>query len=435
MAVFVPISTQPVVWQGQFEVGAQVTLYDAGTLTPRTGYGDGLLTTPLAQPILTDGNGCVPEIWIQGNPYKVRINASSGVQIREIDNLPGDVAGGGPSPPPPPPGTGNLATGDLVWAYTTTIIPGRVRCNGKTIGNAISGGSEFADASAQNLFEFLWNGDPTLVVIGGRGLTAINDWNANKSISLPDLNGRTIVGIDGMGSLPLGRLGGITFSHGNANQLGSTGGHATIVQDITQLAEHIHTATTQSAGSHQHTGTTDLNATVSQNVLTDVQGYHTHTGSTGGSGNFAAGGSTDAAGNHSHGGATASENQSHYHVGAANPASIATGAGPGAASQYWWGGGIGNTSTESANHQHAIAVDGNHAHGVTVTVPNHTHGIAGDGAHQHNVTVTVWAHQHTFTSNPSGIHTHAVITDDVMPAALPMDVTQPFLTMTAYLVL
>src|SRR5882762_10469452 len=95
MTVFCPLSTQPVFFQGQAQIGASVEVYDAGTLTPRTAFRDGLTNSAWVQPILTDGNGCVPEIWVQGNPYKLRIVAANGVQIREIDNLPGDVAQGG----------------------------------------------------------------------------------------------------------------------------------------------------------------------------------------------------------------------------------------------------------------------------------------------------------------------------------------------------
>ena len=91
MAIFCPLSCQPVFFQGAAQVGAQITVYDAGTLTPRTAYKDGLLNAPWAQPILSDANGCLPEIWVAGNAYKLRITTASGVQIREVDNLPGDV--------------------------------------------------------------------------------------------------------------------------------------------------------------------------------------------------------------------------------------------------------------------------------------------------------------------------------------------------------
>ncbi len=92
MAVFCPLSCQPVFFQGAAQIGAQITVFDAGTLTPRTAYKDGLLNSPWAQPILSDANGCLPEIWVTGNAYKLRIATAGGVQIREVDNLPGDAA-------------------------------------------------------------------------------------------------------------------------------------------------------------------------------------------------------------------------------------------------------------------------------------------------------------------------------------------------------
>jgi microcystin-dependent protein len=433
MSVFVPLSTQPVFFQGKAQVGAQITVYDAGTLTPRTAYGDGLLTTPLAQPILSDGNGCIPEMWIQGNPYRVRILASTGIQIRDVDNLPGEPTA--VSPPPPPPGTVTLQTGDLVWNYGTSIIPGRVRANGKTIGNALSGASEFADPSTQNLFTWLWNGDPNLVVIGGRGLTAAADYAANKAITLPDVNGRTPFGLDGMGSLPTGRLTGATFTSGNASTLGSTGGTAQETLTTAQLPAHTHTATTQSAGSHQHTGTTAASGAAAVNAVTDVQGYHAHTGATAGSGNFGAGGATDAQGNHSHGGATGGRSAQHNHTVSGPPAQQQAIAGTGAVTGYWYGPPqTVTTAPEPQDHTHTIAVDGNHAHNVSVTVPNHTHGIAGDGNHQHNVTVPLIAHAHTFVSDPAGLHTHT-LTSDPTGGGGPHNNCPPFILVTFYLIL
>jgi hypothetical protein len=201
MTTFCPLSTQPVFLSGQIQTGAYIQVYDAGTLTPRTAYKDGLAQTPWAQiqpgttpppgSLVTDGNGCIPNFWVVGNPYKVRVTSQSGVQIREVDNLPGDVAqggggGGGGG------GRATLKTGDYVWAHTTAVITGRVRANGKTIGNAVSGATEFADASTQSLFVFLWNADASLSVSGGRGASALADFNANKTITLPDLNARAV---------------------------------------------------------------------------------------------------------------------------------------------------------------------------------------------------------------------------------------------------
>src|SRR5262249_7810094 len=127
MTVFCPLSTQPVFLAGQIQVGAFIQVFDAGTLTPRTAYKDGLAQTaweqisPGSSPppgaLVTDGNGCVPNFWVVGNPYKVRITSAGGVQIREVDNLPGDVAQGGGGG-----GGGSqttLKTGDYVFAHTT----------------------------------------------------------------------------------------------------------------------------------------------------------------------------------------------------------------------------------------------------------------------------------------------------------------------------
>src|SRR5262249_54288673 len=102
MTSFVPLSTQPVYLNGQLQVGALIQVFDAGTQTPRTAYKDGLASTPWLQAtpgqpvpagaLVTDGNGTIPLMWIVGNPYKLRITSAGGVQIREVDNLPGDVA-------------------------------------------------------------------------------------------------------------------------------------------------------------------------------------------------------------------------------------------------------------------------------------------------------------------------------------------------------
>lgn len=434
MTVFCPLSTQPVFFQGKPQIGAQITFYDAGTLTPRTVYADGLLHTPLAQPVLSDGNGTVPEIWVQGNPYRVRILAPTGVQIRDIDNLPGDPPAS-PPPPPPPSGTITLQTGDLVWAYGTAIIPGRVRANGKTIGSASSGASEFADPTCQNLFVQLWQADPNLVVVGGRGPTAIYDWNANKALTLPDFNGRGPMGIDGMGATPTGRLGNALFLTGGPGVLGAAGGESGHTLMTPELPSHTHTATTQAAGTHQHTGTTAASALIQVNAVTDAQGYHSHTGQTAAAGAYTPTGTTDAQGVHSHGGQTGGRSAAHNH-GYNVPNSYNAVAGPGGVGGYWNGGpGSGGTAAETQDHVHGIAADGNHAHNVLMNaLPNHTHGISVDGGHQHNVTDSTMPHTHTIVTDPAGLHLHTLVSDatggngshNSMP---------PFLLATIYIVL
>jgi hypothetical protein len=84
-------------------------------------------------------------------------------------------------------------TGDLFEKWGTSAITGAVRCNGGTVGNGASGGTERANADTVNLFIFLYINDTGLTVSGGRtapGNTraaAITDFNLNKTITLPTL--------------------------------------------------------------------------------------------------------------------------------------------------------------------------------------------------------------------------------------------------------
>jgi microcystin-dependent protein len=303
---------------------------------------NGLLTAtfdPTA--IFSDANGCIPEIWVQGNPYRVRISTPGGVQIRDIDNLPGDVVtqvvgGGG--------GTSDLTTGDVIWSYRTGTRTNFVRLNGRTIGSAVSGASEFANASAHDLFVFLWNGNPALAVSGGRGASAEADWAANKTIALPDARFRALVGLDDMGNTAAGRAIGATFGTGGGTTLGSVGGTAGETLLSSQIPAHSHAGTVDGAGSHQHAGVTGANGFHSHSASADVQGDHAHLSVTlAGFSSFGAGGA---------GGA-------------------------------WIGTG-----------QQATSVAGAHAHNITIN---------GEGSHVHYFTSDAAGfHAHTFTSNLTG---------------------------------
>ena len=435
MTFFCPLSTQPVWWHGAPQVGAQISFYDAGTLTPRNVYADGALGTLLQQPVLTDSNGCIPNLWLQGNPYRVRVLApvsQNSVQIRDVDNLPGDTS---VSPPPPPPTVSKpLVTGDLVWNYGTAIISGRVRCNGDTIGSATSGATELADPSAQNLFTWLWNQDANLAVVGGRGLTAAADWAANKQLTLPDMRCRTPFGIDGMGGSATGRLTGATFTFGNAGQLGAYGGESVHVMVTAELPSHTHTGTTSTQAAHTHTGTTAVSGAAAVNAVTDAQGSHQHGGSTAAAGSHTHGGATDTQGAHSHGGATGTDSPDHAH-GYTAPGG-AVGVGPGNAPYSVSGPPAGSTTGgATARHAHGISADGNHAHNLSINgVGDHVHGITWDGSHQHNVTVSLIAHQHTFVTDPAAAHAHS-FTSDATGGGAAHNTMPPFMLVTFYLVL
>ena len=430
MTVFCPLSTQPVFYQGRPQVGAQISFYDAGTLTPRTAYSDGLAQNPWQQPLLSDASGTIPPAWLSGPAYRMRILAPTGVLIRDIDQLPGDPVS--PPPPPPPPGSGKpVVTGDIIWNYGSAIIPDRVRCNGRSIGSALSGATELADPSTYDLYVWLWNGDSTLAVIGGRGVSADADFNADKPITLPDFSGRTALMLDASAS---GRLSGVPFLSGTATQVGAQFGETLHATTASEMPTHVHTATTASGGAHNHFGTTDVSALITANEVTDVQGNHQHGGATTAAGAYTPTGTTDTQGQHAHGGATGNDLQGHTHL-AAVALSYNTGAGPGSPSNYWWGGGAANTSGPNSPHTHGIVADGAHAHNLNLNAaPAHTHGIYVDGAHQHNVTDTTQPHQHTFTTATGGAHQHTLTTDPTGSGAA-HNIVQPGILVTFYLIL
>ena len=139
-------------------------------------------------------------------------------------------------------------------------------------------------------------------------------------------------------------------------------------------------------------------------LTTDSQGSHNHTGATGTAGGSAM---TDGAGAHDHGGGTSNNNLDHTHAGVTDAQGAHahtvnlpnSGIGVSGGGVSVMSNAFGNvdyaTSTTPAHqhnvsvggastaHSHTIIGDGNHAHNVTL--PAHYHGISFDGSHAHNV--------------------------------------------------
>ena len=326
---FFPLSLQTVLDMNAKPVGgAKIYFYDAETTTPRTVYRDAALTSPHTFPVVCDGFGRIPAIYISTGNYKFVLQDAGGGMIGSADDLPGGTTVVGPSPS----SVAGWNTGDLKASYTTSVIDGWVLCNGKSIGSAASSATSRANADCQDLFVALWNADATLAVSGGRGVSASADWSANKSITTPDLRGRIPVGCDGMGN----SLAGVLIGYTNPDNIGATGGEAkhTLIAD--ELPVITPTMTLAAAGGHTPAGT---NVAVAD---------HQHTGNTNGNGT------------HIHGiGAVLSSA-----VGGAGLAAIIAG---GAAAQ----------STDPAgSHIHSFTTDaaGGHMHVFNgVAVPDHTH--------------------------------------------------------------
>lgn len=276
----------------------QVNLYfyKAGTLDPLPTYADAQLSVLCPQPLPSTGYGRVPPVFIGEMPapgYRVRVFNQYSELVEDLDNLPGAVApdgGGGGEGPVQPDDVHLLKTGDYVFAgRNATPREGAVLANGLTIGSSASPATGRANDDAHDLFVLLWGADEygLLPVLPSRGASAEGDWLANKAITLPDMQGRAVVGMDAMGAPATNRLAGVPTQTGSdlPARVFARGGAALSTLTAAMIPAHKHTLTdpghlhnvpipghahtffngvAAAAGAHTHTGTTD------------VQGVHTH---------------------------------------------------------------------------------------------------------------------------------------------------------------
>jgi microcystin-dependent protein len=202
------------------------TIQAGTTSTPQNAYQDSALTIPLPNPQTCDAAGRLPQMFLADGTIKVRLTDKNGVQVLVADNIQVVGASSGSGGGGTVDATTILATGDLKVKYGTGTLSGFVRANGRTIGSSTSGATERANADTQSLFEYLWGADANLTVSGGRGASANADWTANKTLTLPDLRGRIIAGLDDMGNTAAGRITSSTVT-GGGTTLGNVGGAET----------------------------------------------------------------------------------------------------------------------------------------------------------------------------------------------------------------
>lgn len=221
--------------------GGKLNFYQAGTTaTPQSAYQDSGLTILHPNPITLDAAGRVPAFYLADGFIKILLTDKNGVTQIAADNVlvigPSSGGGGGGGVDP----TTVLQTGDMKFVYGTGSITGFVRANGRTIGSATSGASERANADTQTLFIFLWNADANLAVSGGRGASGLADFQANKTLALPDWRGRTIAGLDDMGNSAAGVLTNASTGFGSsATVLGQPGGNQSVSLSLAQLPTGI----------------------------------------------------------------------------------------------------------------------------------------------------------------------------------------------------
>lgn len=229
--------------------GGKLYFIQAGTTsTPQNAFQDSALTIPHPNPLTLDSGGNIPQLFFADGQIKVRLTNSAGVNQLTADNIlvVGASSGGGGGGSVDP--TTIIATGDIKVRYGTGSLTGFVRLNGRTIGSATSGATERANSDTQALFEYLWGADANLTVSTGRGATANADWVANKTITLPDMRGKVMAGLDDMGASAAGTFTGVAFASGDATTLGSKIGVAAQTIARSQLPNVAPTFTGSSTG-------------------------------------------------------------------------------------------------------------------------------------------------------------------------------------------
>lgn len=212
---------------GQPLVGGLLTIYQGGTTTLANVFQDIGLVLPAPNPLVADASGRLPLFFLSDGIYAARLTDQYGVQsnggffLPQIPSIGASTSGGGGSAVDP---NSIFSTGDWKWRPSAETLAGWVRMNGKTIGNASSGASERANADTQALFVYAWQTypDTKCPVLGGRGASALSDFNAGKQITLLDMRGRGPVGLDDMGNAAAGRIS--TGNMGGSGEAVTTGG-------------------------------------------------------------------------------------------------------------------------------------------------------------------------------------------------------------------
>ena len=184
-------------------IGCQLFIFQVGTVsTQQLAFQDTALTVPLPWPVQCDGNARLPMFYLLNGSVHIRLTDASGIVQYENQSVlvvgPSGGGGGGGGVDP----STVSSSGDVKWRPSTEILSGWVKLNATTIGSAASGATQRANADTQALFIWLWTNcsNPFCAVSSGRGATALADFNANKTIVLPDMRAIGPFGLDDMGA-------------------------------------------------------------------------------------------------------------------------------------------------------------------------------------------------------------------------------------------
>lgn len=82
---------------GDVRPGSKLEFFISQTTTPNTVYSDPQLTTPLTQPVVADGAGVFPSIFMDGTNHRVVYKDSNDVQLNVFDPIAGTLLSNTPS--------------------------------------------------------------------------------------------------------------------------------------------------------------------------------------------------------------------------------------------------------------------------------------------------------------------------------------------------
>ena len=244
---------------GQPLSGCLLYFFAVGTVaTLQNSYQDYGLSIVNPNPLVADQYGRIPMFYLADGQVHVRLTDANGVVIFDYPSMQvigpssGGGGGGGGSVDP----TTIASTGDIKFRATPETLSGWLKMNAQTIGGATSGASQRANVDTQNLFVYLWNNytQSHCPVTGGRGVSGLADFNANKVIQMPDWRSRGPIGLDDMGNTPAGILQASNVTSGGGDGVttpAASGGEANHTLALTEIPAHNHSVTLYDPG-HLH---------------------------------------------------------------------------------------------------------------------------------------------------------------------------------------
>lgn len=252
----IPLSQQFDI-DGKPLAGALLYLFVTGTVaTLQNSYQDFGLTLLNPNPLTADQYGRFPMFYLADGTVHVRATDANGVVLFDYPTMQvigpssGGGGGGGGSVDP----TTIFSDGDVKWRASNETLTGWVKANGQSIGSASSGATQRANSDTGSLYGYLWDTftNQHCPVVGGRGSTALADFNANKAIATPDWRGYVLCGLDDMGNVAAGRIQASNVTSGGGDgptTPAASGGEAN--HTIT-LAETASGAVTLNDPGHAH---------------------------------------------------------------------------------------------------------------------------------------------------------------------------------------